>query len=579
MKKLFLLTALFIFSFSEITAQCTGCGGTTNTGTNSSAIGTETVSTGHSSFASGVRSQATEDFTTALGFHAYATYSKSIAIGSMVKADKYKSIVIGAGEKNADVYLTSPTGKSLTIGFNSQYPTLFVSTSPQSGYYDKTGRIAIGNMTDPQAKLHIYSDDNESATLFLQPSNWNLDYDAEIWLGDTSHSISAVVNKGLVFNTGNHFIFNNGFLGLATDEPSALLDVNGTARIRGLSGENDRIVLADSLGNLKTGAFYQSCTSCENTQNTGTNSSAIGFESISSGNASFASGFRAEATENYTTALGFYSKATYSGAIAIGSMVKSNAHDAVVIGSGGPWNEDMYLENNIPRSLMVGFSSIFPTLFVCESNEPWFTKTGRVAIGNMTSPIAKLHIYSDNDEPATLFLQPSNWSAEYNAEIWLGDTSHSISAEIDEGLIYQTQENHVFKGGNIYIEDIDKGIIMKSPDGRCWLGKLDNNGTLNFELMESCPGEPNAIFEKGQSNRNGALKVYPNPTNDYLNIEMENPEHKLLSVSLLDEKGTELKFSKTTAAKTMLYTGDLMRGVYFVKVTGDGFQRTAKVIK
>lgn len=40
--------------------------------------------------------------------------------------------------------------------------------------------------------------------------------------------------------------------------------------------------------------------------------------------------------------------------------------------------------------------------------------------------------------------------------------------------------------GDVYIEDINKGIIMKSPDGNCWRGTLDNSGKLNFSSV-ACP--------------------------------------------------------------------------------------------
>ena len=40
--------------------------------------------------------------------------------------------------------------------------------------------------------------------------------------------------------------------------------------------------------------------------------------------------------------------------------------------------------------------------------------------------------------------------------------------------------------GDIYIQDINYGIIMKSPDGNCWRGTLDNSGNLNFTAI-SCP--------------------------------------------------------------------------------------------
>jgi len=324
------------------------------------------------------------------------------------------------------------------------------------------------------------------------------------------------------------------------------------------------------------GIITAQCTSCDGTINTGSNSSAIGFETVSTGNSSFASGFGSEAKADFATAIGFFAKATDAKCIALGSAVKASMDKSVVIGSG-EWNANIYLENSIPRSFMVGFSSHYPTLFVGEA--PGFYKTGCIGIGNVTIPQAKLHIRSDDNEPATLFLQPSNWNADYNAALWLADSLHSISAEIDEGLVYKTEENHVFKGGNIYIEDIDKGIIMKSPDGRCWLGKLDNNGILNFTVMETCPGQPSAIYETGETNTGGGLHVYPNPANDYLTVEFHNPDHKLFSVTLIDEQGVELRFSKTTAEKTQIFTGDLKKGLYIVTVSGNSRKLTAKVMK
>jgi hypothetical protein len=40
--------------------------------------------------------------------------------------------------------------------------------------------------------------------------------------------------------------------------------------------------------------------------------------------------------------------------------------------------------------------------------------------------------------------------------------------------------------GDIYVSHINRGIIMKSPDGNCWRGSLDNNGRLTFNKI-SCP--------------------------------------------------------------------------------------------
>ncbi len=237
MKKLLLFTAIFLFSYVEIVAQpCTGCGGTTNTGGNSSAIGTNTVSTGNSSFASGFGSEATAGFATAMGFYAKATYTKGIALGSAVKASGDKSVVIGSGEWNADIYLENNIPRSLMIGFRSKYPTLFVSESPQSAWYDKTGRVGIGNITQPEAKLHIKADAGEAATVFIQPNSWSGTEQANIWLGNSGHGITASFRDGLLFHTQKNYLFNDGNVGIGTGEvpPETKLDVAGTVKMAGM---------------------------------------------------------------------------------------------------------------------------------------------------------------------------------------------------------------------------------------------------------------------------------------------------------------------------------------------------------
>jgi len=45
----------------------------------------------------------------------------------------------------------------MMIGFKSNLPTFFVG---ESSGVNRTGKIGIGNVTSPAAKLHIKADDN-----------------------------------------------------------------------------------------------------------------------------------------------------------------------------------------------------------------------------------------------------------------------------------------------------------------------------------------------------------------------------------------------------------------------------------
>jgi len=89
--------------------------------------------------------------------------------------------------------------------------------------------------------------------------------------------------------------------------------------------------------------------------------------------------------------------------------------------------------------------------------------------------------------------------------------------------------------GDIYISDINRGIIMKSPDGNCWRGTLDNNGSLNFvqinceELALSAePSISNTSEEK--------IDIFPNPSQSIVSIDCKTFDQPLW-LSIYDVDG------------------------------------------
>ncbi len=257
MKKLFLVSIILTFlGIETYSQQCTSCDNTVNTGQYSSAIGKNTVSQGLTSFASGFGSEAQGFYTTALGFYSYAVSSKDIAIGSSVMASGGKSIVIGAGEWNSGTILTNPVPRSLMVGFNSHYPTLFVSESPSTAYFDKTGKIGIGNITVPEAKLHLLADEEEPAAIFIQPYSWENNESATLLLGSLGSNITATKNEGMRFYSENDYIFNNGFVGINTLNPEYNLHVNGGTFTKAFRLYDEKmppkegyVLFSDDLGN------------------------------------------------------------------------------------------------------------------------------------------------------------------------------------------------------------------------------------------------------------------------------------------------------------------------------------------
>lgn len=157
----------------------------------------------------------------------------------------------------------------------------------------------------------------------------------------------------------------------------------------------------------------QNCMQCEGNTATGYKSTAIGFGSRAVGDYSFSSGYQNLSEGNFSISMGAYSEAygPYSGAIgrychakersfaigdhaianvsgtvAIGHYVQTGASRTIVIGNS---DNQHPLINNIPSSLMVGFLSSEPTLFVGPTL--YGQQFGKVGIGT-TNPMATLDV-------------------------------------------------------------------------------------------------------------------------------------------------------------------------------------------
>lgn len=169
-------------------------------------------------------------------------------------------------------------------------------------------------------------------------------------------------------------------------------------------------------------------------------------QNVATGNYSATIGIACEATGTYSFATGFYAKANSSSTLALGKFVRARATNAMVIGTGTSNTDSKTLTNNIPNSLMIGFNSSVPTLFV--SNSSGFNTTGKVGIGCVTSPQSKLHIKSDTNEDAGIILEPA--SKTNKAYFQLFDVNHKISVEKDKGMTMISKNDRItFDANNV----------------------------------------------------------------------------------------------------------------------------------
>lgn len=264
-------------------------------------------------------------------------------------------------------------------------------------------RIPVGYMPDEVAAgNHHHGLDNmaDVDTMGLAVGRV-LAYDGGMWRptevtggggGDTDWTVSG----------NDQYSAVSGNVGIGTDAPGAKLDVQGTVGV-GADGSGHSVNLWSDVsggrlwwdgatGSLRVGLPFLGSWAPENM---GTNSFAAGYGTFASnyytaafgagaqatGNSSFAWGNAAQANGSTSLALGLDARAGGDESYAIGKYVRTNAAYSMVFGHG--LDHLNPLVNSSEYSLMVGFGTTTPTLFVGQ--------TERVGIGT-DSPATKLDV-------------------------------------------------------------------------------------------------------------------------------------------------------------------------------------------
>ena len=345
----------------------------------------------------------------------------------------------------------------------------------------------------------------------------------------------------------------------------------------------------------------QGCIIC-NSNTVGDSSSAIGAGNISTGLYSLATGFQCEALGNSAQSVGYKAKAYGDYSISIGAGAKSLEYRSIAIGTTAiSENQDSYtfginvkssadysftfgvgpqgyqfLENTTENSIIFGMGSLYPTLFI--GNAAGVEKTGKIGIGNVTSPQAKLHIRADNNEDASIKLEPTH-SSHY-AKIFFSD-DFQIFHKSYNPLIFKSynSKGFIFKNGNvgigidepdarlqvngdIFIDDQFSGLILKSPDGQCWKGTIDNDGSFNFESVDCSLFTGNDNSQRVSQN---VARIYPNPAGSKLFVEIPDGMQQSY-VSIYNEQGVLLQSSDVQAGSNSISLKKMPAGVLIVKV-------------
>ena len=117
--------------------------------------------------------------------------------------------------------------------------------------------------------------------------------------------------------------------------------------------------------------------------------------------------------------------------------------------------------------------------------------------------------------------------------------------------------------GDIYISDISKGIIMKSPNGQCWKGTINNDGVLNFVQMY-CPGSVNNINDEQNINYN--ITISPNPTSQYVSIVIDKKDRIELVYKVIDLNGRNVQVGNIMSNNEIINIEHLVSGMYIINI-------------
>jgi hypothetical protein len=307
---------------------------TNASGTSSTAMGNQSVASGGNSLAGGFQSAASSENSMAFGEHATvgsdayvsAAIGKNVSVsrpdsfvlGRNLQATADNTIILGSGQDGDP--LVNDKQKSLMVGFYSSTPSLYV---------DQNG-VGIGTTETSSVKLNVagqikISGGSPGAGKILTSDDYGLAY----W--------------GDAFSPASDY----GRSGIAADLYEATTKLS------------DKYALANQVvrgsGTANYVSKFTDSTTLENSQiyDNGTN---IGIGTTSPGAKLDVNTFTSGAA-----AIGDHATAHGDRSIAMGSSVSAEATNSFAIGSGSGLTP---LINNTENSLMVGFNSTTPMLYV-----------------------------------------------------------------------------------------------------------------------------------------------------------------------------------------------------------------------
>ena len=521
----------------------------TASGNNSFAGGYNTKATGSNSLAFGYNSKATKSTTIALGNTATVSGNGSMAIGNYVKATGQNSFVFGSGT-TASYPLTNSTDNSIAFGVNSNNPTMLITKSLNNNY---TGKVAIGQITDPQAKLHVKSDNNEDAGMFIEPTNTDA-HKAFIKLFDDSHSITVDKTATMELNSG-----------------SGILNFIGESYCFGSYNERKTHIYTSGIPSLYVNATRTGTTETRDSEGT---SYAIDFDNLGLA-FRFATDQNPKDSEinNWKSTLTLYT----DGKIGIGT-------------------KDTYLENTSNNTLKI----CTPNTMDIQSNN--ITLSGKVGINtvNNTSGYAlavdggvistKVFIKEVKLWPDYVFNNDYSLMGLDDLKHYLNEKHHLPGVPTEEEVRqngYDLNEMQVLLLEKVeemtqYIlflqEEIDELKTKSIPSGDTIVFTYDSNGNrIARSIVFQRIADPGLL---DQANQTLSYDLFPNPTPGVFTIQFKDQGKTIqMRATLLTLNGAILEDKVIENHQTNFDLSKQPQGIYLLEIDGPEGHQAWKVIK
>lgn len=236
-KKSIVTLSCLLFSVGAM-AQAYSSGGGSASGYKST-LGNQNIASGNYSLAAGWGSQTTGQTSFALGYYSKAEGLNSMALGMYAHSQNAYGITIGRGLSSTKPLSNTTSG--IMLGMYSNVPTLYISSS--SGE-NRTGKVAIGNVTSPLAKLHIAGDGVENADILLASTGTNK---SVIQFRSSGNNITVGSDNVMKFNAPNMQFYPTGQVAV-----NGAFKATGNVTLSGLAGSSSKVLTVGTNGQLSS---------------------------------------------------------------------------------------------------------------------------------------------------------------------------------------------------------------------------------------------------------------------------------------------------------------------------------------